>query len=402
MDHVLAHKRVILGISGGIAAYKSLHLVRLLRQNGIEVQVVMSEHAKQFVSPCSFQALSGNTVWDDLWQHQDGDGMQHIHATRQADVLLIAPASANTIAKIAHGICDNLLTTLAAASSIPILLAPAMNQEMWNNPANQRNTKQLREDGRIILDPESGIQACGEEGMGRMLEPESILTALQQYWTPKTLDGKHVLLTGGSTFEAIDPVRGLSNRSSGRMAYALAQAAQHSGAKVTLICGSTALSPPKEIHTIPVESAQDMSEAVTRTLDHQHMDLFVSVAAVADYRVENPAMQKLKKGKENVLSLDLVQNPDILKHVASRKNPPFCIGFATETECLVEYAEQKRRAKKLPMLVANLAQDALGQSENTVNILDDFGVHPIPRMTKDELAYVILRHALHLLANRTT
>jgi phosphopantothenoylcysteine decarboxylase/phosphopantothenate--cysteine ligase len=390
-------KRILLGVTGGIAAYKAAELTRLLRKRGIEVQVAMTEAACRFIAPTTFQALSGNAVFTDLWDERAASGMAHIALTRGFDAALIAPASADFLAKLAHGLADDLLSTLCLARACPLLVAPAMNCEMWENPATQRNIAQLARDGVTILGPAGGEQACGETGMGRMLEPLELADALEAVWQPKVLQGKKVLITAGPTFEAIDPVRGITNASSGKMGYAVAQAALDAGADVVLVSGPTCLAPPLRAKTINVTSAQDMFDAVER--DVAGCDIFIAVAAVADYRATNPRAQKIKKDGAT-LTLELTQNPDILSNVANRPDAPFCVGFAAESENLHENAEAKRRRKKLPLIVANLAQVAIGSDENELVLFDDSGAHPLPRAPKSVVARQLIGHVAKLYGER--
>ena len=388
-------RRILLGITGSIAVYKAAELTRLLVKAGHEVEVAMSESACRFVSPLTFQALSGRPVVSSQWDDRTPNAMGHIDLTRRTDVMLIVPASANILAKIANGICDELISTLAAARNCPLAVAPAMNRQMWLNPANLRNVEQLRRDGVHILGPAEGEQACGEIGAGRMLEAEDIVDLLERIWQPPLLAGRKVLLTAGPTLEAIDPVRALTNLSSGKMGYALARACRDAGAAVTLISGPTRLDAPVGMTTLPVQSAQQMHDAVMAQV-HEH-DLFISVAAVADYRVEQRAETKIKKGKQPPV-LHLVENPDILATVAALPNAPFCVGFAAESEQLLNFAEQKRQKKRLPLLVANLVQDALGGDDSKVVLLDDNGQHPLPAADKRTLANEIVAHLAGLLA----
>ncbi|MFA7240845.1 MAG: bifunctional phosphopantothenoylcysteine decarboxylase/phosphopantothenate--cysteine ligase CoaBC [Sulfuricellaceae bacterium] len=393
----LSVKRILLGVTGGIAAYKAAELVRLLRRRSIEVQVAMTEAACRFVAPATFQALSGNAVYTDLWDGRAADGMAHIALTRGFDAVLIAPASADFIAKLAHGLADDLLSTLCLARACPLLAAPAMNREMWENPATQRNIAQLAHDGVMLLGPACGAQACGETGMGRMWEPADLADALEAVWQPKVLQGKKVLITAGPTFEAIDPVRGITNSSSGKMGYAVAQAALDAGAEVVLVSGPTCLTPPTRAKTIHITSAQEMLVAVER--DVPGCDIFIAVAAVADYRVAHPSAQKIKKDG-SAITLELTPNPDILASVANRPDAPFCVGFAAESENLHEHAEAKRRRKKLPLIVANLAQNALGSDENELVLFDDGGTHPLPRAAKKILARQLIEHIASLVSLR--
>lgn len=389
----MIQRKILLGVSGGIAAYKSAELVRLLTKAGHEVQVVMTRSATEFVGPVTFQALTGREVFVEMWDKQRGDSMAHISLTRWADLFLVAPATANFLAKLANGIADDLLSTLAAARECPLLVAPAMNKQMWANPANLRNIEQLKVDGITILGPAAGVQACGEVGEGRMLEPEEIALHVDAAFQPKLLAGKKVLITAGPTFERIDAVRGVTNPSSGKMGYAIARAAWEAGAEVTLVSGPVSLEPPPGCRRIDVLSAQDMLNAVNAEVDEA--DFFISVAAVADYYVLNQSEQKIKKDA-HILTLELAPNPDILANVTARPNPPFCVGFAAESENLLEYAEAKRRRKQLPLLAANLVQTAIGADDNEITLLDDAGQHRLPRAGKLELARKLVAHAARL------
>ncbi|HRK77487.1 MAG TPA: bifunctional phosphopantothenoylcysteine decarboxylase/phosphopantothenate--cysteine ligase CoaBC [Thiobacillus sp.] len=389
----LAHKKIILGVTGGIAAYKAAELCRLLIKAGADVQVVMTAAAQQFVTPLTFQALSGQPVLTSLWDAASGDGMEHIHLSRDTDLLLVAPASADFLARLAHGRADDLLSTLCLARSCRLAVAPAMNREMWAAAPTRRNLAQLRADGVSVLGPASGEQACGEIGLGRMLEPTEILAALPGLLGAGALAGKRVLITAGPTFEPIDPVRGLTNLSSGKMGYAVAQAAAEAGAEVCLVSGPTCLAAPAGVRRVDVQSAAEMRAAVLRELPS---DVFIAVAAVADYRVDAAATQKLKKSDAG-LSLRLVANPDILAEVAALPGAPFCVGFAAETERLAEHAEAKRIRKKLPLLVGNLAQDTLGQDSAELVLFDDRGRHPLPRADKFTQARQLIRHLATLL-----
>jgi phosphopantothenoylcysteine decarboxylase / phosphopantothenate---cysteine ligase len=392
-------RRLLVGITGGIAAYKTAELVRLLVGQGIEVQVVMTQAACQFIAPVTMQALSGRQVFTDLWDSRVDNGMAHIALTRDVDAILIAPASADFLAKLAQGLADDLLSTLCLARDCPLMVAPAMNKQMWENPATQRNMALLKNDGVLIFGPDSGEQACGEVGFGRMLEIEALLEALEASQQPKLLAGKRLLITAGPTFETIDTVRAITNLSSGKMGYAIARAALEMGAEVTLVSGPTALPPPRDAAVVKITSAQQMLSAVMEHLTGK--DIFISVAAVADYHVLHPSDKKIKKD-EQILTLELALNPDILDNVTSLPDPPFCVGFAAESENLIEYAEQKRQRKRLPLLAANLIQDALGGDESELVLLDDQGAHPLPRASKITLARQLLRHAARMLLQQTT
>jgi len=393
----LNDKRILLGVTGGIAAYKSAELTRLLFKAGARVDVAMTEAATHFVGPATFRALTGNPVWLDFWDENGSSGIAHIELTRRADAIVIAPATANFLAKLAHGIADDLLSSLCLARECPLLVAPAMNLQMWQNPATQRNLRQLREDGLAILGPASGEQACGEVGQGRMLEPQELFDDIVAFFQPKRLAGKRVLLTAGPTFEPLDPVRGLTNTSSGKMGFALARACAEAGAEVTLVVGPTSLPTPRGVSRIDVLSALDMRDAVQARLPGP--EIFIGVAAVADYRPAQAAEHKIKKSGVN-LTLELSPNPDILAEVASRPDAPFCVGFAAESRDLATYAEGKRKAKKLQLVVGNLAQDGLGCDTNVVTLFDAAGSHPLPLAPKLDLARSIVAHIANLLENR--
>lgn len=384
-------KRIVLGITGGIAAYKAAELARLLVKQGVDVQVVMTEAATHFITAATMQALTGHPVLIDQWQ--DAKGMAHIQSSRLADAIVIAPATADFIAKLAHGLADDLLSTLCLARDCPLLVAPAMNKQMWANAATQRNVERLNADGVMLLGPVSGVQACGEEGMGRMLEAEVLARDIVASFQPKLLAGRKMLITAGPTYEAIDAVRGITNRSSGKMGYAVAQAARELGAQVTLVSGPVALARPQGMQIIDVTSAAEMFEAVKRCVTDT--DMFIAVAAVADYRVAQASEQKIKKSDAKLM-LELIPNPDILAYVAALPDAPFCVGFAAESENLHEYAEQKRRAKRLPLLAANLAQRAIGAEDNELVLFDDAGEHHLPQADKLTLARALLLHAATL------
>jgi len=394
----LTGKRIALGVTGGIAAYKAAELVRLLIKQGAAVQVAMTEAATRFVTPVSFQALSGKPVFTDQWDACVANNMAHIDLTRAADVLLIAPASADFIAKLANGLANDLLSTLALARDCPLLVAPAMNRQMWENAATQRNIATLRGDGVTLLGPASGEQACGETGIGRMLEAEEIVSELIAHFQPKLLAGKKVLLTAGPTFEAIDPVRGITNLSSGKMGFAVARAAQEAGAVVTLVCGPVSQPTPHGVTRFNVTSALEMHAEVMRRAAGQ--DIFIGVAAVADYRPRAVAENKIKKDGRAASPIELVQNPDILADVAALPAPPFCVGFAAESRNLAEYAQGKRAAKKLPLIVGNLIQDGFGGDENTLVLFDASGETALPPGQKIDLARALVQQIALRLAGR--
>ncbi len=395
----LVSGKLVLGITGGIAAYKAAELVRLLVKAGVDVTVVMTESACQFITPVTMQALSGKPVFTGMWDSTIDNGMPHIELSRDADAIIIAPATAEFIAKLLHGRADDLLSTLCLARDCPLLVAPAMNKQMWENPATQRNFAQLIADKVTVLGPGSGDQACGEVGLGRMLEPEELMCDINAFFTPKLLAGKRVLITAGATLEMIDPVRAITNLSSGKMGYALAQAAADMGAEVTLISGATSLAAPKNVTNISATSCDAMYQAVMKniaTLKLSPQDIFIGVAAVADYTPTSPSAQKIKKS-EALLSIKLIPTKDILADVASLPNAPFCVGFAAETEHLIEYASAKRKAKKLPLIVANDVTNAMGSDENSVTLIDDAGVYPLPKDDKKTVAHGILTHIANML-----
>ena len=391
--------KLILGIAGGIAAYKAAELLRLLIKANYDVQVVMTESACQFITPVTMQALSGKRVFTGMWDLQIANAMPHIELSRNADAIVIAPATAEFIAKLLHGRADDLLSTLCLARGsetkpCPLLVAPAMNKQMWENPATQRNFAQLISDNITVLGPGNGDQACGEIGLGRMLEPEELLLGINAFFTPKLLTGKRILITAGATLEMIDPVRAITNLSSGKMGYALAHAAADMGAMVTLISGVSSLPAPKNVTFIRATSAEQMYQAVMRNVSNQQV--FIGVAAVADYTPAKPSAQKIKKS-ERLLTIELTPTKDILKEVASLPNAPFCVGFAAESEKLIENAIAKRLAKKLPLIVANNVKTAINSNENSVTLIDDNGVHVLATANKIVVAQGILKHIATLL-----
>ena len=383
-------KKVLLGLTGGVAAYKAAELVRRLGDRDIEVHVVMTEAACGFITPATLQALSGHPVYTSMWDGRIENGMPHIELSRDKDAIVVAPATADFMAKAALGLADDLLSTLCLARDCPLIVAPAMTRQMWDHPATQRNVAQLKRDGVTILGPDSGDQACGETGMGRMLEPDALAEAISAFLAPKILKGKRVLMTAGPTFEPIDAVRGITNRSSGKMGYALARAAIAAGAEVTLVSGPVSLNAPMGAAVTRVQTAAEMFEAVKKHA--AKADIFIGVAAVADYRTSTPRKHKIKKTEENQLHISLVPNADILGWIASRPKPPFCVGFAAESRNLDAYADEKRRRKKVRLMIANLAQNAIGADDNEVSMLDDNGTHRLPRASKDAVAKQIVAH----------
>ncbi len=386
-------KRILLGLTGGIAAYKSAELLRELQRGGADIQVVMTESACQFITPVTMQALSGKAVYTGMWDNRVANGMPHIELSRGRDLIVVAPATADFIAKLVHGRADDLLSTLCLARECPLIVAPAMNRQMWENPATQRNVTRLQQDGVAMLGPDDGDQACGEVGVGRMLEPSNLAREILAWFDPRLLSGMHVMVTAGPTFEPIDPVRGLTNRSSGKMGYAVARAALEAGAQVTLISGPVALEPPQGARVVRVETAREMLDAVNAQV--AGMDIFIAVAAVADYYVTNSNANKIKKDGP-VPSLELALNPDIIDTVAKRVNPPFCVGFAAESEKLDEHAEAKRRRKNLPLLAANLVQSAIEADDNELVLFDNEGSHRLKRSSKLEQARLLIRHVAKL------
>jgi phosphopantothenoylcysteine decarboxylase/phosphopantothenate--cysteine ligase len=391
----LTGKRILLGITGGVAAYKAAALARALVKAGADVRVAMTESATRFIGTATMQALSGQPVWTDLWDARVSDAMGHIELSRDRELIVVAPATADFMARVVHGRADDLLAALCVARRCPLMLAPAMNVEMWENPATQRNAAALRADGVHLAGPAPGDQACGETGMGRMLEPEQILREIAALFGPKRLQGKRVLVTAGPTEEPVDPVRVLTNSSSGKMGYAVARAASEAGAEVTLVSGPVALATPAGVARVDVRTAREMFEAVKKSAES--CDVFISVAAVADYRVKNPAARKLKRAEGKGLTLELEQNPDILAWVAALPKPPFCVGFAAESEKLAQHAQEKRAKKQVPLIAANLAQDAIGGDENSIVLYDERGEHPLGRGPKIELARKLVEHVAGML-----
>jgi phosphopantothenoylcysteine decarboxylase/phosphopantothenate--cysteine ligase len=386
----LHKKRVLLGVTGGIAAYKAAELVRLLVQAGADVQVVMTSAATNFITPLTLQALSGRAVRLEMFDTEEEAVMGHIDLARWADIVLVAPATADFISRLASGVANDLLSTLCLASTASIAIAPAMNREMWLNQATQDSVKVLAQRGVEIWGPADGEQACGEVGPGRMLEPGQLLEHLKSSFPPGALCGVNVLLTAGPTREPIDPVRYVGNRSSGRMGYALASALADAGAKVTLVSGPVSIESPQEVDRLNVETALEMEHEVTSRLDG--CDIFIACAAVADYRCEDIATNKIKKSKER-LELSLVKNPDILLNVASMVDGPFTVGFAAETERLTELAEEKRQAKNVDIIAANLVggdQGGFGSDVNALTVLWEGGSADLPMMSKVDLAHELV------------
>lgn len=385
MGH-LFQRKIIIGVCGGIAAYKSAELVRLLQKAGADVRVIMTQGAQAFITPLTLQALSGHSVHTELLDEEAERGMGHIELARWADAIIVAPAAAETLSSLNAGAANNLLTTVCLASSAPIFLAPAMNQQMWAQPATQQNISALVAKGFHMIGPESGEQACGDIGSGRMSEPSDIVNVVDSFFPSRELQNKHVVITAGPTREAIDPVRYLSNHSSGKMGFALARAAIEAGAKVTLISGPVNLETPGRVNRVDVISALDMLAACREAC--READIFIACAAVADYRPRSVAQQKLKKTGEDNLTLVLEQNPDIVATIANEYPDLLCVGFAAETENLLEQARVKRAKKQLDIIIANdvAAQPVFGSDTNSVTIISENKEHTISSSTKLEIA----------------
>jgi phosphopantothenoylcysteine decarboxylase/phosphopantothenate--cysteine ligase len=390
-------KHIVLGLTGGIACFKAAELCRSLVKAGAKVQVVMTEAAAQFITPVTMQALSGQSVYTSQWDAREGNNMAHINLSREADAILVAPASADFMAKLIHGKADELLSLMCLArplQTVPLILAPAMNREMWAHPATQRNVAQLKADGAFVLDVGQGDQACGETGDGRMLEAEEIVEELLSFWTPKVLKGQHVLITAGPTYEAIDPVRGITNLSSGKMGFAIARAAQHAGAEVTLVAGPVSLPTPRGVRRVDVRSALQMQDAVQ--IAAPQATVFIAAAAVADWRPASASDQKIKKdGSGSTPSLSFVENPDILSTLAhsarAQKGELFCVGFAAESHDLLANATAKRARKAVPLLVGNIGPSTFGQDDNALLLVDAHGAKELARDTKTKLAQDLIQ-----------
>ncbi len=399
----LQHKHLVLGLTGGIACYKAAELCRLLIKEGASVQVVMTRAAEQFITPITMQALSNRTVYSSQWDAREPNNMPHINLGREADAFLIAPCSADFMARLVQGNADDLLSLLCLArpvASVPLLLAPAMNREMWAHPATQRNMLQLRRDGATILGVGTGDQACGETGDGRMLEPAELVQDLIASFQPKLLVGQHVLVTAGPTYEAIDPVRGITNLSSGRMGFAVARAAHEAGARVTLVAGPVSLATPRGVVRVDVRSAQQMFDATLALVGDA--TLFVATAAVADWRPANAAEHKIKKDGSGVVpQLTFRENPDILATVAksprAQDGALVCVGFAAESQDLLANAQAKRARKGVPLLVGNIGPDTFGQDDNALLLVTADGSRELARAPKLELARALVQACALLL-----
>lgn len=394
--NTLAGKHLVLGLSGGIACYKAAELCRALVKVGATVQVVMTDAAEHFMTAVTMQALSGRAVFTSQWDSREGNNMAHINLSREADAIVVAPASADFMAKLLHGGADDLLSLMCLArprDQVPLIVAPAMNREMWSNPATQRNVVQLKADGIYVLDVGQGEQACGETGDGRMLEAEEILEDLQAFFTPQIWLGKSVLVTAGPTYEAIDPVRGITNLSSGKMGFAIARAARQAGADVTLIAGPVSLPTPRGVKRFDVRSARDMHAQVHSQVGQA--DVFISTAAVADWRPDTQAEQKIKKdGSGETPKLGFLENPDILASVAqsdrAQQGALFCVGFAAESHDLLLHAKAKRIRKQVPLLVGNIGPSTFGQDDNALLLVDANGARELPRASKQDLAHDLI------------
>jgi len=402
----LSNKHIVLGLSGGIACYKAAELCRALVKQGATVQVVMTEAAAQFVTPVTMQALSNQTVYVSQWDSREPNNMAHINLTRNAHAILVAPASADFMAKLLHGRADDLLSLMCLArpqDTVPLLLAPAMNKEMWAHPATQRNMSQLRQDGAIVLGVGQGDQACGEVGDGRMLEPDELLYELTALFQPKVLQGKKILISAGPTYEAMDPVRGITNLSSGKMGFALARAAHEAGASVQLVAGPVSLSTPYGVARTDVRSALEMHAAVMAQVERA--DIFIATAAVADWRPAQAATEKIKKGSEGLPSFEWVENPDILADVAahprSQAGDLYCVGFAAETQYLQAQAQAKRERKGVPLMIGNLGPATFGQDDNALLVIDEQGAKELPRAAKLILARQLLADIALRISSKT-
>ncbi len=407
LSNELAGKHIVLGLSGGVACYKAADFVREMVKAGATVQVVMSAAAEQFITPVTMQALSNRVVHTSQWDAREPNNMAHINLTREADAVVVAPASADFIAKLAQGRADDLLSLMCLARPVErcrLLVAPAMNREMWAHPATQRNVAQAKSDGAFVLGPGSGDQACGEIGDGRMLEPAELLADLVAFFQPKLLAGTRLLITAGPTFEPLDPVRGITNRSSGKMGFAIARAAAEAGAKVTLVAGPVHLDTPRGVQRVDVGTAQEMFDAVLRAAPVH--DVFVATAAVADWRAASASEQKIKKAPgKTVPSFELTENPDILAAVArlpdtAASRRPYCVGFAAESHDLIKHAREKLERKGVPLIVANLGPATFGADDNALTLVDSAGVRELPRADKLTLARQLVAEIASRLAAR--
>ncbi len=404
----LVGKHIVLGLTGGIACYKAAEFCRALIKEGATVQVVMTEAATQFITAVTMQALSNRPVYASQWDAREPNNMAHINLSREADAIVIAPCSADFVAKLLHGRADDLLSLMCLArplESTPLLVAPAMNREMWAHPATQRNMAQMRADGATVFDVGSGEQACGETGDGRMLEPAELLHDIVAFFQPKVLAGKQVLISAGPTFEALDPVRGITNLSSGKMGFALARAAHEAGADVTLVAGPVGLPTPRGVHRVDVLSAQDMFDACQAQVSQA--DIFIACAAVADWRVDKPTEQKIKKDASGAMpSFQFIENPDILASIAqsdrAQSGALFCVGFAAESNDLLAHATAKRLRKNVPLLVGNLGPATFGKDDNALLLVDAQGAKEIPRNSKLALSRMLIAEIANRINHRSS
>ncbi|MEI6661707.1 MAG: bifunctional phosphopantothenoylcysteine decarboxylase/phosphopantothenate--cysteine ligase CoaBC [Comamonadaceae bacterium] len=404
----LVGKHIVLGLTGGIACYKAAEFCRALIKEGATVQVVMTEAATQFITAVTMQALSNRPVYASQWDAREANNMAHINLSREADAIVIAPCSADFVAKLLHGRADDLLSLMCLArplESTPLLVAPAMNREMWAHPATQRNMAQLRADGATVFDVGSGEQACGETGDGRMLEPAELLHDIVAFFQPKVLAGKQVLISAGPTFEALDPVRGITNLSSGKMGFALARAAHEAGADVTLVAGPVGLQTPRGVHRVDVLSGQDMFDACQAQVSQA--DIFIACAAVADWRVDTPTEQKIKKDALGAMpSFQFIENPDILASIAqsdrAQSGALFCVGFAAESNDLLAHATAKRLRKNVPLLVGNLGPATFGKDDNALLLVDAQGAKEIPRNSKLALSRMLIAEIANRINHRSS
>jgi phosphopantothenoylcysteine decarboxylase/phosphopantothenate--cysteine ligase len=404
----LVGKHIVLGLTGGIACYKAAEFCRALIKEGATVQVVMTEAATQFITAVTMQALSNRPVYASQWDAREPNNMAHINLSREADAIVIAPCSADFVAKLLHGRADDLLSLMCLArplESVPLLVAPAMNREMWAHPATQRNMAQLRADGATVFDVGSGEQACGETGDGRMLEPAELVHDVVAFFQPKVLAGKQVLISAGPTFEAMDPVRGITNLSSGKMGFALARAAHEAGAVVTLVAGPVGLPTPRGVHRVDVLSAQDMFDACQAQVSQA--DIFIACAAVADWRVDKPTEQKIKKDASGAMpSFQFIENPDILASIAqsdrAQSGALFCVGFAAESNDLLAHATAKRLRKNVPLLVGNLGPATFGKDDNALLLVDAQGAKEIPRNSKLALSRMLIAEIANRINHRSS
>jgi phosphopantothenoylcysteine decarboxylase/phosphopantothenate--cysteine ligase len=404
----LVGKHIVLGLTGGIACYKAAEFCRALIKEGATVQVVMTEAATQFITAVTMQALSNRPVYASQWDAREANNMAHINLSREADAIVIAPCSADFVAKLLHGRADDLLSLMCLArplESVPLLVAPAMNREMWAHPATQRNMAQLRADGATVFDVGSGEQACGETGDGRMLEPAELLHDVVAFFQPKVLAEKQVLISAGPTFEAMDPVRGITNLSSGKMGFALARAAHEAGANVTLVAGPVGLPTPRGVHRVDVLSAQDMFDACQAQLSQA--DIFIACAAVADWRVDKPTEQKIKKDASGAMPpFQFIENPDILASIAqsdrAQSGALFCVGFAAESNDLLAHATAKRLRKNVPLLVGNLGPATFGKDDNALLLVDAQGAKEIPRNSKLALSRMLIAEIANRITHRSS